>query len=192
LLTSFKVLHPGLKLEYFRQHEWEEDWIGAAEDLLRQEYSLRYEDKEVTTPGDDARQTIATSVADFGNISVAQPSKVTELDRYLRDPVENTADPLIWWVKNRLAYPKLSRMALDYLSVPATSTTVERVFSLGRRLLPFTRCGLSAASMRTYLCLGSWCRCDLVGVDVLYSAIKESKGRKRKHVSSGVEDTTNA
>jgi hypothetical protein len=191
-LTLLKVLHPGLKLEYFRQHEWEADWIEAAEDLLRQEYSLHYENDEVTTPEDDAGQSTGTSVADFGNISVAQPSKITELDRYLRDPVENAANPLMWWVKNRLTYPKLSRMALDYLSVPASSTAVERVFSLGRRLLPFTRCGLSAATMRTYLCLGSWCRCDLVSVDVLYSAIKESKGRKRKHVSSGVEDTMNA
>ncbi|THU92633.1 hypothetical protein K435DRAFT_598527, partial [Dendrothele bispora CBS 962.96] len=32
------VLHPGLKLEYFRQHEWEEEWVRQAERLTRVEY----------------------------------------------------------------------------------------------------------------------------------------------------------
>ena len=192
-LISFQVLHPGLKLEYFRQHEWEAEWIEAAEDLVREEYSQHYKDKDATVQGDNGTTlSTSTSVADFGNISVAQPSKVSEMDRYLREPVENTADPLKWWFQNQLSYLTLSRMALDYLIVPATSTGVERVFSLGRQLLPFMRCRLSVASMRAYLCLGSWCRCDLVGVDVLHGAINESLTRKRKHVSSGMEDTTNA
>ena len=192
-LISVQVLHPGLKLEYFRQHEWEADWIEAAEELTRQEYSKHYEDNDGTTQGETSTTpSTSTSVADFGNISVAAPSKISEMDRYLREPVENAADPLKWWFQNRLSYPKLSRMALDYLSAPATSTGVERVFSLGRRLLPFTRSRLSVASMRAYLCLGSWCRCDLIGVDILHGAIKESLTKKRKHVSSGMEDTTNA
>jgi hypothetical protein len=30
-LILSSVLHPGLKLEYFRQHGWEEEWIENAE-----------------------------------------------------------------------------------------------------------------------------------------------------------------
>lgn len=37
------VLHPGLKLEYFQQHKWEEDWIETAENLTREEYLDKYE-----------------------------------------------------------------------------------------------------------------------------------------------------
>jgi hypothetical protein len=37
------VLHPGLKLEYFRQQKWEEDWIETAENLAREEYIDVYE-----------------------------------------------------------------------------------------------------------------------------------------------------
>lgn len=107
-----------------------------------------------------------------------------EIDRYLREAVENVKEPLRWWFQNRQVYPKLSRMALDYLSTPPTSTAVERVFSRGRQLLPFTRSGLSAASIRTQLCLGSWCRCDLIRVEEIQAAIT---GKKRKHVSSGTE-----
>src|SRR5260221_341927 len=37
------VLHPGLKLEYFRQREWEKEWIEQAEKLVCEEYAANYE-----------------------------------------------------------------------------------------------------------------------------------------------------
>ena len=40
------VLHPGLKLEYFWQREWEEEWIDNAEELVYKEYVAQYEGKE--------------------------------------------------------------------------------------------------------------------------------------------------
>jgi hypothetical protein len=46
LTTFFTVLHPGLKLEYFRQHEWEDDWIDMAENLVREEYIVNYQNDE--------------------------------------------------------------------------------------------------------------------------------------------------
>lgn len=41
-----------------------------------------------------------------------------ELEKYLAAPLEQVEDPLAWWIKNRHLYPRLSRMALDYLSIP--------------------------------------------------------------------------
>ena len=46
LTISFTVLHPGLKLEYFQQHEWEEDWIDVAENLVQEEYAVNYQSNE--------------------------------------------------------------------------------------------------------------------------------------------------
>ena len=40
------VLHPGLKLKYFQQWEWEEEWIDNAEDLMYKVYVAQYEGKE--------------------------------------------------------------------------------------------------------------------------------------------------
>ena len=48
-------------------------------------------------------------------------SKSSELEDYLRKPVENVREPLKWWVANRDIYPNLHRMALDYLSIPGIS-----------------------------------------------------------------------
>lgn len=41
-----------------------------------------------------------------------------ELDIFLGIPVEKVEDPLVWWWDHRHAYPTLSLMAMDYLSVP--------------------------------------------------------------------------
>ncbi|KAH9926054.1 uncharacterized protein B0H18DRAFT_876771 [Fomitopsis serialis] len=39
------VLHPGLKLEYFKQNRWPREWIDTAEQLTRAEYELLAEKK---------------------------------------------------------------------------------------------------------------------------------------------------
>lgn len=181
------VLHPGLKLEYFRLQKWEDEWIEAAENLVREEYIDRYKDQvSPSTPAahisveDKARQC----ADDFGDISLGTAASLAdELDDYLRQPVENTKIPLQWWVHNQKTYPNLHRMALDYLSIPATSTAVERVFSQGRHLLHFTRNRLSPSSTRAFLCLGSWLRCDLLAPEDLINVMKSLKKRKREDES---------
>ena len=47
-------------------------------------------------------------------------------------------------------------MAIDYLSIPATSVDVERVFSKGRILLSHVRSRLSVQSTRALMCVGAW------------------------------------
>ena len=45
--------------------------------------------------------------------------------------IENTSewDALEWWTMNASKFPNLSVMAQQYLGCPATSATVERLFS---------------------------------------------------------------
>jgi len=48
----------------------------------------------------------------------------------LRDPTTRIiGNPLEWWRVNNNTYPHLSKLALKYLSIPATSAPSERVFS---------------------------------------------------------------
>lgn len=42
----------------------------------------------------------------------------SELDRYLATGTEKVENALHWWTERRTLYPRLSRMALDYLSIP--------------------------------------------------------------------------
>ena len=61
------------------------------------------------------------------------PSSVngeTELNAYMRvQQVANDTDPLMWWKQHQQEFPRLSRMARQYLSVPASSASPERLFS---------------------------------------------------------------
>lgn len=41
-----------------------------------------------------------------------------ELHRYLAAEPVPVSDPIQWWQDRRKAYPRLSRMALDYLTIP--------------------------------------------------------------------------
>jgi hypothetical protein len=41
-----------------------------------------------------------------------------ELVRYLSMDPEQVEDVLLWWHEQKAMYPHLSRMALDYLTIP--------------------------------------------------------------------------
>lgn len=42
ILIPSPVLHPRHKLRYFRQAGWEDEWISAAEEIVRAEYDRTY------------------------------------------------------------------------------------------------------------------------------------------------------
>ena len=50
-----------------------------------------------------------------------------ELEEYLSQPVERIKIPDVmkWWWDKRVVWPRLSRMALDYLSIPGESRNFE-------------------------------------------------------------------
>jgi hypothetical protein len=93
------VLHPGLKLEYFKQRGWEPEWIEVAEELTCERFMARYRDVDGGTDEAIEERSNAedsSAFSDFANISVTQSviPKATELDEYLCLPVENVKDPL--------------------------------------------------------------------------------------------------
>ena len=61
------------------------------------------------------------------------PSSVngeTELNTYMWvQQVVNDTDPLMWWKQHQEEFPSLVRMARQYLAVPASSVSPERLFS---------------------------------------------------------------
>jgi len=157
------VLHPRHKLLYFEDAGWEDDWIATAEKLVRDRFESAYcADRPQST--DKTPVPITKIAIDSTNIfdnlpalAAPKPSDLRgELERYLSADPEYAPDVLAWWHERRSTYPRLSRMAMDYLSIPATSVDVERVFSKGRILLSHVRSRLSVQSTRALMCIGAW------------------------------------
>ncbi|KIY42956.1 HAT dimerization, partial [Fistulina hepatica ATCC 64428] len=85
-----------------------------------------------------------------------------EMERYLDSDPEDANDVIAWWIEHRALYPYLHQMAIDYLSIPATSVDVERLFSKGRLFLSHVRSRMSVQMTRALLCLNSWSKFGLV------------------------------
>ncbi|GBE78939.1 hypothetical protein SCP_0201360 [Sparassis crispa] len=91
-----------------------------------------------------------------------------ELTRYLSTNTKEVQDAVAWWYARRVEFSCLARMAMNYLTIPATSVNVERLFSKRPLLLPHIRNGLSAQSVHALLCLAEWSRLGFVrDTDVL-------------------------
>ena len=120
ILFHISVLHPQLKLKYFQQRHWAQDWIDTAETIVREEFE-KYDTRPTLGPVlsvpevDDIEAT-----TDFLDIPMDGLKEISELDDYLSQPIEKVTDPIKWWWDHRKVFPKLSGMAFDFLSVPGT------------------------------------------------------------------------
>ena len=65
---------------------------------------------------------------DTGSLSLVE----VELRAYLLlDTGDDCKDPVKWWGQNKDQFPTLSKLVLSVFSIPASSSTSERVFSQG-------------------------------------------------------------
>ena len=86
------------------------------------------------------------------------PKKSDELDRYLLieiDKNKDNAEPLQFWKSYRTQLPFLSQYARSILSIPATTTNVEREFSTAGWLLNQRRTSLKPSEVDKILLIRS-------------------------------------
>lgn len=75
---------------------------------------------------------------------IASLSKVGEMNLYLSEPrLPEEADVLAYWKFKECEFQTLSKIAQRYLSVPASSAPVERLFSVAGKSFRPDRCSLS-------------------------------------------------
>ena len=55
--------------------------------------------------------------------------RIYRRERILKHTASDPANPLIWWKNHDTQYPVLSKLAKQFLGVPATSAPSERIFS---------------------------------------------------------------
>ena len=75
---------------------------------------------------------------------IASLSKVGEMNLYLSEPcLPEEADVLAFWKFKECESQTLSKIAQRYLSVPASSAPVEKLFSVAGKFFRPDRCSLS-------------------------------------------------
>ena len=130
------------------------DMKAAAVQAFRDEYSLNWAPvasaDSTPTPSPDASPenpaprdgSLGSFMASMEHLLEAPPPSTStgatapldELDEYLREAVPKEQDLLDWWSVNERRFPNVAKMAQQFLAVPASSVSVERLFSLAGRL----------------------------------------------------------
>lgn len=73
---------------------------------------------QATAKGESSKKGESSNM--FDNLPFVGPvvEEGDELKRYLASDPVPVMDPIQWWQDRRKAYPRLSRMAIDYLTIP--------------------------------------------------------------------------
>ncbi|OBS15492.1 hypothetical protein FPOA_13683 [Fusarium poae] len=161
------------------------------QDLWEREYrDLEVDDPEIELPANKRLKTSRNKFTAWrtkkrgltaGGISVTESpiqspaqsprSSVGGLDldeyeqwqRDIEDADASVTDPYEYWHIRRLKYPRLSRMALDLLTVPPMPAECERLFSTTGRMVTKSRNRLDASTIGLCQTLRSWLRAGLIG-----------------------------
>ncbi|OQR83359.1 hypothetical protein ACHHYP_14798 [Achlya hypogyna] len=71
----------------------------------------------------------------FGCSGGSDTTLDNEMDRFsMLHQLKKDTDVIKWWASHRAEYPVLYKMAVDYLSIPATSVASERANSAAKRV----------------------------------------------------------
>lgn len=171
------VLHPSRRLAHIKKN-WPRAWHKSVLDGVRKHWKTHYQALPIATmtPPVGNRETVLDEYDILAQeLDVASPA-MSDLDEYesfvAQPPVVIDCAPLAWWLREeqQQTYPRLSRMAVDILSVPAMSAEPERVFSGARRTISWDRCQLGGHTIERGECMKSWIKSGItqgIAVDLL-------------------------
>jgi hypothetical protein len=83
-----------------------------------------------------------------------------QLDREVGDG--EVRDPLAYWFERQERYPRLSQMAMDFMTIQPMSAECERAFSAAGQMVTPTRNRLEAVTIAMCQVLRSWYRAGII------------------------------
>ena len=118
-----------------------------------------------TAPAPIVSQSFSSREQHLLTHSAARPrgDAVDEYDAWKNVPPLSHSHPLYkrpieWWLLHQTEYPCLSKLALDILTIPASSTECERGFSETGDMLESRRSNMLPAMVQALQCTRSWKR----------------------------------
>jgi hypothetical protein len=184
------ALHPAYRWDYF-ERTWQEkpDWIEKAQSCVRRLWLDEYKLLPITLVNNEPvakRRRLETSSPferyqhEQRRTSKSVETKAPERDEYSRwledvNPEDtDIQDPRTYWLTKQNQYPRLSRMALDILTVPAMSAECERLFSATGQMVSACRSRLDASIIGLTQSLRSWLKAGIItNLDPLLEGIPD-------------------
>ena len=153
--TIALVLNPKRKWKYI-ERKWPKSWHKKAKDMVKKVWEDEY--WKETTPAPIIQQTLKPKNDFWAEMEAADAldfDLVDEYKQYCASPIINIDDAIAWWLEptQQKTFPNLSKMALDYLSIPAMSAEPERLFSSAKVTISDRRSRLGSDIIEALECL---------------------------------------
>ncbi|CAB4391010.1 unnamed protein product [Rhizophagus irregularis] len=99
------ILDPRIKLKYYKQQEWEEEYINKAIKIIKKQYNENYQDDSFNNDLRAQKTDLNNFFSLFEMGDDNDSSNEDELEEYLRKPAVNfKTDPLQWWKVSTRSY----------------------------------------------------------------------------------------
>lgn len=182
------VMHPKYRKKWFDKAKWKVDWVDSLVRSARDIWRKTYLKLIKTTP-----KPTGPSKSSSAFLLLDAPITHTATDPFedFINGSQTDDDPIAYWTA-RIApldavsitpTQALARMALDFLSAPATSTDVERLFSKAGLVVAKRRYNLTAEHIRQSTVLANWISLGIIPNRKISSALKKKFGKKSSQES---------
>ena len=152
------LLNPNLRKSYL-DITWKKQWIATGLRRAKEIWN-QYASEEVAEEEEEGKILSGFEQWRSDRLKKQRTGRASdEFNRFINAASDTIAMPVLdWWQlpSQKEAYPRLHHMAIDVLSAPATAAEGERVFSHGRRVIPWTRAQLASATIEELMCLKHW------------------------------------
>ncbi|QRV83564.1 DNA polymerase [Ceratobasidium sp. AG-Ba] len=194
----FAILcHPSMRAKYLRMSKWEPEWIEDAINALSNVYRDHYKRiaqpvQPATTPEISPFGYSSFAMHLFGQESGGKPICRCPVREFVNAPIVDPlpdangnpilCNPLAWWHSQRVAGNEWSgfmQLALDVLSMPATSVDVERLFSFVGSTISKRRHQLSSYTIQASATLGAYDKAGLVKPGCLVTPKMKKLGARK-------------
>ncbi|KAF5236482.1 hypothetical protein FANTH_11250 [Fusarium anthophilum] len=171
------VLHPGIQWAFLtRAYSGREGWIDKARYLIQTLWEEEYRDLPAQWEIADSNLPVAVRAREYNPFDSFQDelmsypnseeeSVADEFERWQstkQDTFSKHDNPLEYWSAKRFEYPRVAKMAIDVLSVPAMAAECERAFFSAGSMVSSQRIRLDASTIAVTQTVRSWLKAGLL------------------------------
>ncbi|KFG83500.1 transposase [Metarhizium anisopliae] len=171
------ILHPGIQWAFLQKaYGGREEWLCKVRHLVQTLWEEEYRDLPIQWQLCDSSLPLAVRARESNPFDSFQDELIPytsceeegiadEFERWLRtkqDVYTKHDNPLQYWSAKRFEYPRVAKMAIDILSIPAMAAECERAFSSAGSMVSPRRTRLDSSTVSVAQTVRSWLKAGLL------------------------------